>query len=1152
MNFIKMLMLSMALMVPTYSKTFNVTILCADSGTTTPAAGVYVADSGVAFDIAGTCTGGYDNLGWEKQRGKGAFNAGATTYRADSTSVIKFWTRQKLTTANIVQQLPSGWTKYRKIITSTTAKTQRVVIDRDTVTTIDTSMGLTPSYLNPDGSGDRRSRITISSTLTYTGALSNLVDGGITDNFWWNNSQTVAGAEIEFVFLDSAKITEVVYFQGGAISQGTWRFQGSNDGGATWTTLGNDTILGAMSTQDTIKTMYANTGFYTSYRFFGVSGTTSSSQYAREFQFKVCGEADTTFPSANALLGARPALEDIRFTTQTGQMLPYFVVPSSAATTLCTAFVELKTSSVIGDTFRMYYGNATCRDYKEPDRVGIFCQQFKNRFDVLPSSQKDIILDNTDSSYSAYTNAIFFEDTLYMGYGGTTKELSHGYDSTGWYRVKKYVKSGDSVVFTGDSFTIDIPCNDGRGGQFEVFRKNGIKYFWLIHDIQACPGGPDAPWDVCSMYSTDGGATFSTPVKLIDNALFFGRIIVHSSGTVMGIATRGISKLISYRNHNFPDGPWIIDTVFRSNDTLKLNETSIIELPDHRILATCRGVDGPTYGQYMMIANHPDSAFSWPFKIPFYEQTYGTIPYCESDNPMSSCMYYDSLRLRNRLFVFHGEWGLIAEECINMAHPELQSSWIHLPPPQSRNFGVVRPYPFACDIGGKMVVTTSTNGHMPDVSMCWATYYTGNYRSFITAYGSAHRFSVADTSYIVAEVATNPPMAYGTDLFSGYTTPLSISYDFNGYYGYSRFVAVADTYAVGATNNGAGIWTTAENLVQATTGGDAYGAVFTTADNVWHKVKHYWTPDSISIFIDNVLALKKLSSDGNGITNVPLMFRPIATGQGSIPGAHCSIKNIIVLPLNAYGALPTIGDEIVIPTHYYIKSTGTNIFPFSDSITATTSLSSLFDSLTVHSIVIGTGDTVSVMGTVIEPHSPIGGYDFGGALFKGRSSKIDKVVLDSAIINNAVISKLHLTMRKGQIVSCKRIDKCKIGYINNGAAGLVTTPISWLISEDNKDFRITNNVFYATKKTGDLVYIDLSKLSWITATDSIMFEHNTVDGFNSIDMDLGSSHTVNYFGIRNNIFKGAAITVDLSHAIVAVFQHTYNSFWPTMPTYILP
>lgn len=150
--------------------------------------------------------------------------------------------------------------------------------------------GCTPAY----DSGDRTASITVTTNATLNGNPTNLVDGGTASNttdglFFASGSTPVANLHFTFDFGAGArvKITEAKNQQVGTSTDGTWRWQASQDN-ATWVDIGATFTLGGATTQ-TMTTLSGNTKGYRYYRILGVSGNTAaSSHYFLEWTFLRC------------------------------------------------------------------------------------------------------------------------------------------------------------------------------------------------------------------------------------------------------------------------------------------------------------------------------------------------------------------------------------------------------------------------------------------------------------------------------------------------------------------------------------------------------------------------------------------------------------------------------------------------------------------------------------------------------------------------------------------------------------------------------------------------------------------------------------------------------------------------------------------------
>ena len=146
----------------------------------------------------------------------------------------------------------------------------------------------TQSYNHPGGMGDRSASITVTSSvgLFAYGSASGLVNGSVYEFTQWFSAALSASSHwIKFDFGAPRKITEAKWFQSGAASHGSWKWQGSNDD-SSYTDVGTSFTLGT-TTPQTHTSLNGNTVAYRYWKLVGVSGTTSSSPYIYECEFKL-------------------------------------------------------------------------------------------------------------------------------------------------------------------------------------------------------------------------------------------------------------------------------------------------------------------------------------------------------------------------------------------------------------------------------------------------------------------------------------------------------------------------------------------------------------------------------------------------------------------------------------------------------------------------------------------------------------------------------------------------------------------------------------------------------------------------------------------------------------------------------------------------
>ena len=148
---------------------------------------------------------------------------------------------------------------------------------------------MSTSYSNPGGTGDRFSLIPVTSSGSFVGLVSSLVEGsqdnelsfgsGATSTFW---------IRFDFALFSGggrAIIDEAKWYQSTADGHGVWQWEGSNNG-TSWTAIGSSFSFGGVSPQ-TITSMAGNTTAYRYYRLRGVSGSVSTSSFIREIEFRI-------------------------------------------------------------------------------------------------------------------------------------------------------------------------------------------------------------------------------------------------------------------------------------------------------------------------------------------------------------------------------------------------------------------------------------------------------------------------------------------------------------------------------------------------------------------------------------------------------------------------------------------------------------------------------------------------------------------------------------------------------------------------------------------------------------------------------------------------------------------------------------------------
>lgn len=154
---------------------------------------------------------------------------------------------------------------------------------------------ITPSYWHAMSRGDRTASITVSTTATLgDGTISKLVNGGFQDNntdgCWFNNGQTTRS--ITFDFGTAYIINGLRWFQQNNTGHGTWTFEGSNDN-SSYTSIGSITLAAAAS-GEVSGYSFSNTTAYRYYRLRQTAGSTSSSPWLEEIEFRVGDASGST------------------------------------------------------------------------------------------------------------------------------------------------------------------------------------------------------------------------------------------------------------------------------------------------------------------------------------------------------------------------------------------------------------------------------------------------------------------------------------------------------------------------------------------------------------------------------------------------------------------------------------------------------------------------------------------------------------------------------------------------------------------------------------------------------------------------------------------------------------------------------------------
>lgn len=142
------------------------------------------------------------------------------------------------------------------------------------------------SYANAGGTGDRTATITATTTVTWNGTFTNIINGNTTESNNWMSGGSNSGLYIRFDFGSAKLVDQVKWYQDSATSQGYWKWQGSNDASA-WTDVSNSFPLGPVGATQVIYLYPSNATSYRYWQVIGTSGSTSPGSYQREVEFKL-------------------------------------------------------------------------------------------------------------------------------------------------------------------------------------------------------------------------------------------------------------------------------------------------------------------------------------------------------------------------------------------------------------------------------------------------------------------------------------------------------------------------------------------------------------------------------------------------------------------------------------------------------------------------------------------------------------------------------------------------------------------------------------------------------------------------------------------------------------------------------------------------
>lgn len=141
------------------------------------------------------------------------------------------------------------------------------------------------SYANTGGTGNRTATVTASSSFAAGASTPPAMVNGSQANEYWVTTQASGAWTFDFGVGAAKYIDEIKWYQDIAVSQGTYTFEGSNDN-SSYTTIATGLAIGGSATT-TLSFTPAVTTLWRYFRLRLTSGSTSSSSFQREAEFKI-------------------------------------------------------------------------------------------------------------------------------------------------------------------------------------------------------------------------------------------------------------------------------------------------------------------------------------------------------------------------------------------------------------------------------------------------------------------------------------------------------------------------------------------------------------------------------------------------------------------------------------------------------------------------------------------------------------------------------------------------------------------------------------------------------------------------------------------------------------------------------------------------
>ena len=153
-------------------------------------------------------------------------------------------------------------------------------------------IGLPPRYTtwwDALSTGNRTGLTTITTTATFAGSPNGLIDGSYSASVWWGSGGTNWELRLDFGVGATVVCDGFGWLQHAGTPQGTWVFEGSNNG-SSYTQFGSSFAL-VPTTVAQVFHAFSNASPYRYYRIRQVGGVTSDAPYLIEWEHRIAASA---------------------------------------------------------------------------------------------------------------------------------------------------------------------------------------------------------------------------------------------------------------------------------------------------------------------------------------------------------------------------------------------------------------------------------------------------------------------------------------------------------------------------------------------------------------------------------------------------------------------------------------------------------------------------------------------------------------------------------------------------------------------------------------------------------------------------------------------------------------------------------------------